>query len=131
MTEDSPKWISKVQVLRIHELQIERHGGFPGLRAGGLLESAMARPQNHYVYGETDVFVLAALYAGGIAQNHPFKDGNKRTAHATADLFLYIHGYDLEVGDVAAHVAFFERVASGSVSREELAKFYRETVRAL
>ena len=133
MTEDSgPQWIQKEQVLRIHDLQLERHGGLSGLRDEGLLESAISRPKNHHAYErENDLFVLAALYAEAITKNHPFNDGNKRSAHATADLFLYVNGRDLEVGDVKAHIALFENLAAGKVSLEELVLFYRNNTTAI
>lgn len=122
---EAPRWIHTEQVLRIHELQIERHGGLEGLRDFGLLESAVARPRNHFEHGERSEFVLAAIYAHALASNHPFVDGNKRVAHATADLFLYLRGHDLEVGDVDEHAAFFEGVAAGKATVEQIAEFLR------
>lgn len=122
----APQWLSKAQVLYIHEAAIKRHGGSFGLRDEGLLESALARAENYYAYGEVDLFLLAATYAEGIARNHPFVDGNKRTAYIAAGLFLYVHGYNLIVASVPAQIAFFERVAAGQVSLEALAEFYRQ-----
>lgn len=75
-----------------HDRQIADHGGLEGIRDAGLLESALARPQNRHAYGETDVYALAAAYAYGIARNHPFLDGNKRTALHTALAFLRLNG---------------------------------------
>ena len=121
-----PRWLSKAQVIYIHEAAIKKHGGSFGMRDEGLLESALARAENYYAYGQSDLFLLAATYAEGIARNHPFIDGNKRTAYAAAGLFLYAHGYTLNVTSVAAQIAFFERVAAGQVSLEELAEFYRQ-----
>lgn len=121
----APQWLSKAQVLYIHETAIKRHGGSFGLRDEGLLESALARAENYYAYGEADLFLLAAAYAEGIARNHPFIDGNKRTAYTAAGLFLYVHGYNLIVASVPAQIAFFEQVAAGQVSLKELAEFYR------
>ncbi len=130
MSEDpEPKWISMEQVLRIHDKTIELQGGLSGMRDSGLLESALARPEHHYAYGEQDMFLLASSYAEGIARNHPFADGNKRTAYETADFFLYQNGYDFGVKDVKEQTAFFENFAAGNVSREELAEFYRENSR--
>ena len=130
MTEEpEPRWINKEQVLRIQELQIERHGGLEGIRDVGLLESAIFRPQHHYVYqAERNLFAFAALYAEGIIKNHPFNDGNKRTAHTCAALFLMANGYELQVGDEAAHLALFEDLAAGKVTHEELTAFYRDNV---
>lgn len=121
----APRWLSKAQVLYIHDVAIKRHGGSFGLRDEGLLESALARAENYYAYGEVDLFLLAAVYAEGIARNHPFVDGNKRTAYTAAGLFLYVHGYTLIVASVPAQIALFERVAAGQVSLAELAEFYR------
>ncbi len=120
-----PRWLSKTQVLYIHAAAIKKHGGSFGLRDEGLLESALARAENYYAYGQSDLFLLAAAYAEGIARNHPFIDGNKRTAYTAAGLFLYVHGYHLIVSSVPAQIVLFERVATGQVSLEELAEFYR------
>ncbi|MEZ4726262.1 MAG: type II toxin-antitoxin system death-on-curing family toxin [Caldilineaceae bacterium] len=124
-----PKWISKKQVLYIHEAAIKKHGGSFGVRDMGLLESALARPENFYAYGEQDLFLLAAAYAEGIARNHPFIDGNKRTAYSAAGLFLYVNGYTLAVPSVAEQIRLFENLAMGQVSRTELAQFYRQNTR--
>jgi death-on-curing protein len=123
----APKWISKEQVLYIHEAAIKKHGGSFGVRDIGLLESALARPENLYAYGEQDLFLLAAAYAEGIARNHPFIDGNKRTAYTAAGLFLHVNGYVLVVPSVSEQIRLFENLAMGQVSRKELAHFYRET----
>lgn len=82
----TPMSISKEQVLYIHTTAIKKNGGSFGVRDVGLLESALARPENFYAYGEQDLFLLAAAYAEGIARNHPFIDGNKRTAYTAAGL---------------------------------------------
>jgi len=121
-----PRWLSKTQVLYIHEAAIQKHGGSFGIRDVGLLESALARAENYYAYSKSDLFLLAAAYAEGIARNHPFIDGNKRTAYAAAGLFLYVHGYTVIVASVSAQITLFERVAAGQVSMEELAEFYRQ-----
>jgi death on curing protein len=125
----APKWISKEQVLYIHEAAIKKHGGSFGVRDIGLLESALARPENFYAYGEQDLFLLAAAYAEGIARNHPFIDGNKRTAYTAAGLFLHVNGCVLVVPSVSEQIRLFENLAMGQVSRKELAQFYRETTR--
>lgn len=123
----APQWLSKVQVLYIHEAVIKRHGGSFGLRDEGLLESALARAENYYAYGEVDLFLLAAAYAEGIARNHPFIDGNKRTAYTAAGLFLHVNGYTLIVPSVAAQITLFENVAAGQVGLEAVAAFYRQS----
>lgn len=124
--ESEPKWVTKEEALYIHEKTIERHGGLSGIRDNGLLESALARPENFYAYGEQDRFALAATYAEGIARNHPFADGNKRTAYGVAGLFLNENGYDLEIRNAQKQIEFFENVASGQANREELTDFYRQ-----
>jgi len=121
-----PRWISKKQVLYIHARVIEKYGGSFGLRDAGLLESALARPENFYAYGEKDLFLLAVAYAEGIARNHPFIDGNKRTAYAAAGLFLYVNGYILHVISASEQITLFENLAMGQISREDLAHFYRQ-----
>ncbi|MCC6476084.1 type II toxin-antitoxin system death-on-curing family toxin [bacterium] len=89
---EGPNWIERRDALAIHDMMIAAHGGSGGLRDPGLLESALDGPKNHFAYGETDMFVLAANYVKGICLNHPFVDGNKRTAFATAIVFLDLNG---------------------------------------
>lgn len=125
----APKWISQEQVLYIHKTAISKYGGSFGVRDTGLLESALARPENFYAYGERDLFLLAAAYAEGIARNHPFIDGNKRTAYTAAGLFLYLNGYMLTVPSVPEQITLFENLATGQVSRQDLAQFYRQNTR--
>lgn len=90
-----PFWILKSVVLRIHDAQIAEHGGFAGLRDEGLLESALYQPKNLFSYGNPSLFDLATIYAERIVKNHPFIDGNKRTAYVTMVLFLKLNGYKL------------------------------------
>ena len=85
--DSKPIWITKVEALYIHEKTIMRHGGLPGIRDAGLLESTLSRPKNFYTYGEQDIFLLAAAYAEGIVRNHPFVDGNERTAYGLRVFF--------------------------------------------
>ena len=87
---------SRAFVEALHDEQLRLHGGAPGIRDSGLLDSALARPLQKQAYGEPDLFDLAAAYLFGILKNHPFIDGNKRTGLATADLLLYFNGYSLE-----------------------------------
>ena len=91
MSEATPRWITKTLLLAIHGRLLAEHGGAIGLRDEGLLESALASPRNRFEYGETDVFELAAAYAFALTSNHPFVDGNKRTALAAAITFLAIN----------------------------------------
>jgi len=86
-------WVDPTVVLAVHEEQLAEYGGSAGIRDAGLLESALARPKNLAAYGEPDVAELAASYGFGIARNHPFVDGNKRTAFVSVELFLRLNGY--------------------------------------
>jgi death-on-curing protein len=118
MTE--PVWIELEVVLAIHDGQLAEHGGQAGVRDRGLLESAMARPQNQFAYGEHSIARLAASYAFGISSNHPFLDGNKRTSLVVAELLLELNGSDLTATD-AECVTTFLRLAAGELTEEELA----------
>jgi death-on-curing protein len=118
MTE--PVWIELEVVLAIHDGQLAEHGGQAGVRDRGLLESAMARPQNQFAYGEHLIARLAASYAFGISRNHPFLDGNKRTSLVVAELLLELNGSDLTATD-AECVTTFLRLAAGELTEEELA----------
>lgn len=124
------EWIEKAVVLAIHEEQLEEHGGGTGLRDEGLLDSALARPENLAAYGEPDVAELAASYAFGIAKNHPFVDGNKRTAAILARLFLVLNGHDVEVSEGEVVITFLA-LAAGEIGEEELAGWLRENLKPL
>jgi len=90
-----PLWIEERDVLAIHGRLLALHGGAPGLREPGLLESALARPRQHHAYAKAaDIIEMAALYTAGIVRNHPFVDGNKRTGFVVGILFLELHGFD-------------------------------------
>ena len=99
-----PNWLDRRRIDAIHDIQLAEHGGAPGLRDAGLLESALARPQNLAVYGEPDIPALAATYAIAIARNHPYIDGNKRTAYVAMELFLSKNGFDFEASDAEATI---------------------------
>ena len=118
------KWVSLEVAQVAHSEQLCEHGGGDGIRDSGLLESAMARPQNLLAYGEPDVADLAAAYAYGIARNHPFIDGNKRTAAVVSETFLIINGFALAASDAELVVAFLA-LAAGDLSEEELADWFR------
>ena len=120
-----PVWLPKEVILRVHDRQIEIHGGLAGVRDEGLLESALARPLNAWSYGETDICFLAALYGKGIIGNHPFADGNKRSGLVAIELFLELNGYSL-VADDDNVLATILSVAAGDMSEEELAAWLRE-----
>lgn len=95
-------WLVRADVTAIHGLLLNEHGGLPGLRDEGLLESALARPQNLFAYGDPDLFQLAAAYSAGLTQNHPFNDGNKRIAFMAAYVFLGVNGCELEAAEIEA-----------------------------
>jgi death-on-curing protein len=118
------RWLSKAAVLAIHAEQLAEHGGAPGLRDEGLLDSALARPENLAVYEDPDAAALAAAYAFGIVRNHPFVDGNKRTGFVAAATFLLLNGFDLNTSEQEV-VRTFWRLADGSLSERELAAWFR------
>jgi death on curing protein len=122
---NEPVWLSRQSVEMIHQTQLARHGGAAGLRDAGLLESALVRALNAWSYGEADLFEFAALYAEGIAKNHPFADGNKRTAFVAAALFLRINGRRLRAENPEA-VEKMLGLASGALSRGDFAAWLRE-----
>jgi death-on-curing protein len=105
-------------------VQLAEHGGAPGVRDPGALESALARPQNLVAYGAPDYAELAAAYAFGIAKNHPFVDGNKRTAFVALEFFLELNGYVLGADDVQCVVTILS-IADGTLSEAELADWLR------
>ena len=113
-------WVSLEVALAAHHEQIAEHGGGEGVRDSGMLESAMARPQNLVAYGYPDGAELAAAYAFGIARNHPFVDGNKRTAAVVSETFLALNGHDLTATDAELVVTFLA-LAAGELSERELA----------
>lgn len=118
-------WVTQAVAIAAHAEQLAEHGGGEGVRDLGLLESAMARPQNLSQYGEPDIAELAASYAFGIARNHPFVDGNKRTAAVVSETFLVLNGRSLLASDAELVVAFVA-LAAGELSEEELTAWFRE-----
>ena len=122
-------WLLEETITAIHHRQIAEHGGSEGLRDEDLLLSALARPQNLLAYGEPapDLASLAAAYAYGIARNHPFVDGNKRTALVAARTFLILNGVDLEATQDDKVLTFLS-LAEGAVSEEELADWIRKRI---
>lgn len=118
-------WISPAVAVAIHREQLAEHGGPDGVRDLGLLESGMARCQNLAAYGENDVTRLAAALAWGVARNHPFVDGNKRTAAVLCETFLQLNGHRLTATD-AQVVVTFQTLAAGELSEEELADWLRD-----
>jgi len=123
-----PVWLDAQIALAVHDRQLAEHGGGEGIRDQALLESALARPVNQWAYGKVgDLFALAAAYAFGIARNHPFVDGNKRTAWVFARLFLALNALALRFAPEDAIRAMLA-LAAGELSEEELADWFRERV---
>ncbi|WP_159351029.1 type II toxin-antitoxin system death-on-curing family toxin [Roseomonas harenae] len=123
------RWVGAQVVHAIHDRQLTEHGGLAGLRDQGAVESALARPENLAAYGEPDAAALAAAYAYGLARNHGFSDGNKRTAWVVARVFLADNGYRLRF-DPAEAVRTVEAVAAGTLQEEALATWFRERLAA-
>jgi death on curing protein len=121
-------WIDIAVVLAVHDEQLAEHGGSPGMRDRGLLESALARPKNLGAYEpEADIAALAVAYAYGIVRNHPFIDGNKRTGFVALELFLELNGQELRADD-AACVETILRLAEGALSEVELVQWARASL---
>jgi len=119
------EWLSLQVVLAIHDEQLATHGGSGGLRDAALLESALNRPLNKWNYENAELPELAAAYAYGIARNHPFVDGNKRTSLLALYTFLGINGVDFIVSEADA-AAMILALAAGEVSEESLARWIRD-----
>jgi death-on-curing protein len=117
-------WITVDVALAAHAEQLAEHGGGDGVRDAGALESALARPLNLMEYGEPDNAALAAAYAYGIARNHPFVDGNKRTAAVVSETFISLNGHALAANDAELVVAM-QALAAGELSEAELADWFR------
>jgi death-on-curing protein len=117
-----PIWVSRAVVLALHDEQLAEHGGAPGLRDEGLLDSALARPQNMFAYGTPSLAELAASYAFGLVQNHPFIDGNKRASLVTTELFLVLNGYLVVAADQDLVLKWLA-LAAGDLDEGELAKW--------
>jgi death-on-curing protein len=122
-------WVETRDALAVHGAQLSEHGGADGVRDPGLLESALARAPNLTAYGDPDAAALAAAYAFGIAKNHPFVDGNKRTALVVLEFFLALNRYTLTADDVQC-VATILALADGSLSETELADWIRQNIAA-
>jgi death-on-curing protein len=119
-----PVWLEVEMALAIHDRQLAEHGGLAGVRDSGALDSALARPVNQWTYGEDDRSALAAAFAFGIARNHPFSDGNKRTAWVLARLFLALNGVRITYEPLDA-IRTVQSLAAGELSEDELADWFR------
>jgi len=119
-----PRFLGADVAQAVHDRQLIEHGGLAGVKDIGLLESALARPVNKHGYGEEDLCALAAAYAYGIARNHPFADGNKRTAWVMARLFLRLNAVEIAF-DKADAIQMMLALASGRLAEEDVAAWFR------
>lgn len=122
-------WVPREILLAVHAEQLAEHGGAEGLRDEGLFDSALARPQQLANYGEPDVADLAACYAFGLARNHPFIDGNKRTAFVAAQLFLRLNGWRIHTDLVEVTIKMLQ-LAAGDLSEADYADWLRQHLHA-
>jgi len=121
-----PRWISREAFLLLHEASLAAYGGASGTRDEGLLDSALTRPVNRYLYEPgTDIPALAASYGFGIAKNHPFVDGNKRAAFGAVGLFLLLNGLELIATEAEAIVTILN-LASSDLTESEFADWIRK-----
>lgn len=119
------RWVDKRLLILLHDESLAEHGGSPGLRDEGLLDSALSRPLNLVAYGKPDFADLAACYGIGLAKNHAFVDGNKRVAFLAVGLFLALNGKRLTATPAIATVAMME-VAFGDLGEEAFARWIRD-----
>jgi death-on-curing protein len=122
---NEPEWLWTALVIAIHDEQLAIHGGSAGLRDAALLESALDRPRNKWAYEQAELPELAAAYGFGLARNHPFVDGNKRTSLLAIYTFLGINGVDFIVPEAEA-AAMILSLAAGEVSEESLTRWIRD-----
>ncbi len=127
--KSEPKWVTQDVIMAVHDRQLAEHGGGTRVRDIGMLESALARPMNQWTYGQDDLASLAAAYAFGIARNHPFVDGNKRTAWVAARLFIALNGGALAF-DKADAINTVLALAAGDMPEDALAEWLRERLNA-
>ncbi|RYY28334.1 MAG: type II toxin-antitoxin system death-on-curing family toxin [Sphingomonadales bacterium] len=120
----SPRFLTSDIAEAVHDRQLAEHGGPSGVKDAGLLESAVARPRNKFAYGEVDLCALAAAYAFGVARNHPFVDGNKRTAWVMARLFLRLNEVQIAF-DKADAIHMMIALAAGEINEEAVAAWFR------
>lgn len=125
-----PIWVLEAVVLKIHDAQLAEHGGSVGIRDKGLLESALHHPKNLLAYGEPSLFELASAYAERIVKNHPFVDGNKRTAYVVTVLFLKLNGYELTASK-EERVQKFVDLAKDQITVSDFTMWLEDNVKAL
>ncbi len=125
-----PFWVSKRTAMALHERQLAEHGGMSGVRDEGMMESALARPQNLFLYGDgkVDIAAMAASYAYGLASNHPFIDGNKRTAMVVSFLFVEKNGYTVTASEEEACMTIL-KLAAGDLTEEALAAWFHSNTK--
>ena len=128
---NEPVWLTADLLIEFNELEVSATGEPHVLRDLGGLESAIARPVNHWHYGEADVVALAVALLLGIARNHPFLQGNKRTAFAAADYSLYLNGYDLTVEDSEALADVIVDAIRGDVSEHYLIELFGQSIESV
>lgn len=125
---NEPLWVSERLVLMVHDMLLAEHGGLAGIREHGLLDSALAKPRQLYRYNpEASLYELASSYSFGLAKNHPFVDGNRRIAFTVTAIFLELNGKVLNAPE-AEVVVFYEGLAGGKVSEEELAHWLASNI---
>lgn len=124
---NEPFWLTRQMIVAIHDEQLAIHGGASGLRDKGMLESALDRPKNKWSYENADLAELGAAYAFGIARNHPFVDGNKRTSLLALYTFLGVNGIDFIVPEAEA-AAIILSLAAGEVSEQSLVRWIRDNL---
>ena len=124
MTDRGWHWIGELLTMTIHDRQLAEHGGLRGMRDKTMLESALAKPRNLNAYGQPAATELAASYGFGLARNHPFVDGNKRTAFVVCELFLDLNGWELTASDVDCVLIMLD-VAAGEITEAEFADWIR------
>ncbi len=122
------KWVNRQVLLLLHDESLTEHGGAPGLRDEGLLESALARPVNLALYESPDLAQLAASYGVALAKNHAFVDGNKRAAFLSIGLFLAANGFRLAATQVDATLTMMA-VAAGTMDEAALAQWIRQHIK--
>ena len=118
-------WIDAQVLLAVHDEQLAEHGGGSGVRDAGLFDSVLARPVNLAAHGEPDFADLAASYGFGLAKNHPFVDGNKRTAFVAVELFLALNGYQLQANDMDCVMTMLA-LAAGELEEADFAAWLRQ-----
>lgn len=124
----APSWMNREECLAIHEMMLAQHGGLSGVREEGLLESALAKPQNLFAYGSPTLAEMAASYAAGIILNHPFLDGNKRTGFMVAAVFLEVNGLVLTAPEESV-VENTMALAAGTLKESGYAAWLKASLR--